>query len=558
MHTLTVRGTDLAGRPDNGDDVVVINVDNSNVAGSVPPRQVFYHGVAKYSVPAGHYFALGVFFQPEGTGRLARLVVLPQFTVTGNTTVTMPETSANSKITMVTPRPAVPTTTDFSIERTAATGPPLWAEFPVVGRHSIWVTPTHAKPTVGTLRTFAGQGLGSPPGHGMPYEYTFGHTNSSGTIPAQRYLVRPQDLATITERFSNPVHLSGEFLVYGILPGTSFNDPAAWFGNPGPGQVRMTVPGQVTAYAGYTGGTSAAPMEWHSQFTPAGTIDIWQGDTRVLRPGEHLTEDWGAGPLHPAANALLFSEPSVFYAPMPSALRAGNTLRLDLDPFDDSQPGHRLGYLRWPTAPKLTGTYQIDQNGTTIARGNAVPPGRTPRIDFYTKATLSPSPATIRFSLHLARAAAGSPLSDATSTVWTWRSAPPPGGTLPPGWTCLPNTNSRGSDRSCAAQPMMTLAYAVRGLSPAESAPAGHQAVRFTAGHIPLARAVPVTRAAMSVSFDGGKIWHRAHVTGSDGSYTAVFTAPPGAKVSLRTSAADAAGGSITETVDNAYQTAAA
>jgi hypothetical protein len=243
---------------------------------------------------------------------------------------------------------------------------------------------------------------------------------------------------------------------------------------------------------------------------------------------------------------------------MPSALRAGNTLRLDLDPFDDSQPGHRLGYLRWPTAPKLTGTYQIDQNGTTIARGNAVPPGRTPLIDFDTKATLSPGPATIRFSLHLARAGAGSPLSSATSTVWTWRSAPPPGGTLPPGWTCLPNTGSTGSDRSCAAQPMMTLAYAVRGLSPSESAPAGHQAVRFTAGYIPLAKAVPVTRAAMSVSFDGGKTWHRAHVTGSDGSYTAAFTAPPGAKVSLRTSAADAAGGSITETISNAYQTAAA
>jgi hypothetical protein len=555
MHTLTVKATNLAGRPDTGDDVVLVNVDNSNIAGSVPPTQVFYHGIAKYSVPAGHYFALGIFFQPEGTGRLARLAVLPQFTVSGNDTVTMPEAAADSKITMVTPRPAVPTATDFSIERTAATGPPLWAEFPVLGRHSIWVSPTQAKPTVGTLRSFAGQGLASPPGHGTPYEYTFGHSNSSGTIPVQRYLVRPRDLAAITERLYDPVHLSGEFLVYGILPGTSFNDPAAWFGQVGPGLVRMMSPGRVTAYAGYTGGTSATPMEWHSQFTPAGTIDIWRGDTRVLRPGEHLTEDWADGPLHPAANALLFSEPSVFTAPMPSALRAGNTLRLELDPFDDSQPGHLIGSLRWPTAPKLTGSYQIDQNGTEIAHGNAVPPGRMAEVEFYTKATLSPGPATIRFVLNLARAT-GSPLSNATSTVWTWRSAPAPGATLPPGWTCLPDTNSRRSDRTCAVQPMVTLAYAVRGLSPSESAPAGHQVVRFTAGHLQLAKAVAVTRAAMSVSFDDGKTWHRAHVTGSDGGYTATFTAPPGAKVSLRTTAADAAGGSITETISNAYRTA--
>jgi hypothetical protein len=59
----------------------------------------------------------------------------------------------------------------------------------------------------------------------------------------------------------------------------------------------------------------------------------------------------------------------------------------------------------------------------------------------------------------------------------------------------------------------------------------------------------------VSVSFDGGKTWHPATVTGHDGSYTAAFKAPAGTKVSLRTSATDAAGGSITETLINAYRT---
>jgi len=58
----------------------------------------------------------------------------------------------------------------------------------------------------------------------------------------------------------------------------------------------------------------------------------------------------------------------------------------------------------------------------------------------------------------------------------------------------------------------------------------------------------------MSVSFDGGKTWHPAKVTGHDGSYRVTFTAPAGAKVSLRTNAADAAGGTVTETLPNAYQ----
>jgi hypothetical protein len=58
----------------------------------------------------------------------------------------------------------------------------------------------------------------------------------------------------------------------------------------------------------------------------------------------------------------------------------------------------------------------------------------------------------------------------------------------------------------------------------------------------------------MSVSFDGGKTWHRAKLTGHGGSYTATFTALAGVQVSLRTSAADAAGGSVTETLPAAYQ----
>ena len=79
--------------------------------------------------------------------------------------------------------------------------------------------------------------------------------------------------------------------------------------------------------------------------------------------------------------------------------------------------------------------------------------------------------------------------------------------------------------------------------------------MHLSVGHIQLAKATAITRAAMRVSVDGGKTWHRARVTGQGGSYTATFTAPAGATVSLRTSATDAAGGSITETITGAYRT---
>jgi hypothetical protein len=58
------------------------------------------------------------------------------------------------------------------------------------------------------------------------------------------------------------------------------------------------------------------------------------------------------------------------------------------------------------------------------------------------------------------------------------------------------------------------------------------------------------------VSYNGGKTWHAARVTRiSAGTFRAVFTAPKGATVTMRTSAADAAGGTITETITSAYQT---
>ena len=71
----------------------------------------------------------------------------------------------------------------------------------------------------------------------------------------------------------------------------------------------------------------------------------------------------------------------------------------------------------------------------------------------------------------------------------------------------------------------------------------------------PLARPAPITRAALSVSFDGGETWQAARVTGTNGAYAAVFRAPAGAMVTLRARAADAAGGTVTQTIIDAYRT---
>jgi hypothetical protein len=542
MHTLTIKGFSLAGMPDTGDLVQLFDVDDTALLDPQAGSGVFDNGVVKYSVPSGHYFAIAEF---GGSSRMPgnRFVILPQFSVTGDTAVTIRGSAANSEVTMVTPRPAAPMDTDVWLLRTGSSGPPVLFELYFPGTR-VWLSPTRTRPTVGTLRVAVNQHLESPPGLAVPYEYTLSHTDPPGIIPAQHYLVHAADLAVVHERFYQAVPVSGGFAFNGSFPATNPNGNKAWFGFIEPAGPALRFPGRLTEYAG---GKGTARMEWFGQYDP-GRVPSQLGDLRLLHPGERLTENWSAYPLHPTANVLLETEPNMFNTTEPAAVRAGNTLSLEVDPFGDNQPGHEIGGLL--AGSGVSGTYRIDQDGTKIAGGSAVTQA-SPYGEFYTQATLTPRPSMIRFSLDLTRTGADSPLSTATRTTWTFRTAPPGSAVLPAGWSCAPLQRNRG----CATQPMMTLMYRVARLALNGTAPAGRQVLRVLAGHLQAVRAAPVTQAAVSVSFDGGKTWHRARVSGHGGRYAAAFTAPPGALVTLRTSAADAAGGTVTETITSAYRT---
>lgn len=140
-------------------------------------------------------------------------------------------------------------------------------------------------------------------------------------------------------------------------------------------------------------------------------------------------------------------------------------------------------------------------------------------------------------------------------TVWTWRSAYQRAARLPRGWYCFRNPDTLAQNKDCAVQPMMTLEYGVPGMALEGSVPAGRQVVGVTVGHLQLARAARITGSRVSVSFDDGKSWRRAAVARvGPGRFAAVFAAPARAYVMLRTSASDASGGSITETIARAYK----
>ena len=297
---------------------------------------------------------------------------------------------------------------------------------------------------------------------------------------------------------------------------------------------------------------------WSDQYFQQAAVFIGSGGQtdpgKTFTPGERVIENWGGFPLHVAPDADLTGAMNPYPLPV-SASRTGNYLSLYVTPFSDNTLGDTgSGYAPIPHV-KFSGRYEIDVNGTKVAGGSTVPPKPYFAIGFGTALRVTAKPSVIRLLLTAVRKGSAYPLSSASHTVWTWRSRHEAGSMVPPGWQCDSAFPTKQNSRSCAAEPMMTLRYAIAGLTLSGDTRPGRQVLQVTAGHLQLVKPIAVTRAAVSVSFDGGKTWHRAKVTGHGGSYTATFTAPAGVKVSLRTSAADAAGGSIAETITNAYQT---
>jgi hypothetical protein len=550
LHTLNVTGKDLAGGPDTGDSVLVFNADNPVLFGDGYENfSTLYRGTAKFSVPDGHYWALGDFIDMSRQGKpvAERLDVLPQFTVAGDTSVHLAERAADSKIRMVTPRPSRVTATGFELRRQPRTGQTLWGYWVENGSFPLWVSPEATRVSAGKLQTYTDQWRTSPPGAGRPYNYDLAY-EASGRIPRQRYLVSRRGLATIHASYYSDRRSRGGIDRYGLFR-PQFSDAEQTFL---PWQ-RASMPARRTWYL-----TGNPAVTWWGDMgkyvdTSFGLASFLGGQfslARTYHPGQAVAEYWNAYPQQVGFG----TRDSQFGTGVASATRAGNVLRLDVTPFSDSFGHQGAGFLTQPGL--VTGSYQIDQNGHELASGRTVLHRRTP-VPFWAafnfwQASVSSRPSVIRFTLAASRARAWYPQTADLRATWTWRSAPVRSGRLPHGWECAP----KPVVLDCAVQPMMTLRFGVARMALNGSAPAGRQSLHMTAGHLPLSRAARITRAAVQVSLNGGRTWRDAAVFGRAGHYTATYTTPAGSEVTLRVSASDAAGGKITETITRAYRIA--
>lgn len=536
-YTLTIKGFNLAGQPAGPDGMVQVYSASSITwdANNVGPTPAFKHGVVTMRVPAGKYWVIGLF----PSAATYRMDIAPQATVTGNTAVTIRERAANSEVAATTPRPAVLDDSAFNSSFTLPGGQ-VYEDCGATGSLRLWVSPLADTRTAGTLYSSTSAQLSSSPGLARPYIYELDSLAPPGTIAGQHLTVTAADLAVVHEHFYSDTAAT--------IPWLPLGGPARQYSETGytGSSITLPAPGDQTVYF------QARPTAVWRPSIPGGPLTqsaIFQS----LRGGHELSTNWNAYPLHPAPNLV-----SAGAAPrtLPSAVRAGNKLIVDITPFSDNALGHTGSGITKSNGVTGSGKWAIYANGAEIASAKVL--DSTPVPDVDARATLSPKPSQIKFTLTTSRKAPGSNLSGTSEDAWTWPSQAEPKARIPAPWYCGVSFTDRHFvfDQHCAVQDMMTLNYQLARESLDGSTPAGSQSLDITVRHLPRSTPYPVTRIQLQVSFNNGKSWQPATVTQIRGGYRGIYDAPAGAHVSLRVTARDRHGATVTETILDAYHTA--
>jgi len=554
MHEVTLRGVTTNGKPDTGDLVFLFNAADNTIYGDpFEEPNAFYHGTARFSLPSGTYWALTWFttMDRKGIPTGLRTVFVPRIAIKADATITLRAAAASSKVTFGTPKPSVLVLSSVQLAITDSRG--NLSDFGLIQGPGfpVWLSPTTQRIPGGSLKEFVNVALQAPPGSAPapatdPDLYSGVFQDTSGLIRAQHFTLSAASLATVHAVYSSDVDTTG-----GVqLAGFSTAELQTVGGGLAP-IVAEQVPARITEHL--LGGPG---VFWENAYLQS--LDTFGGGQtdaiRAFPAGADTTLDWNVYPLHTPLNsgeqAQVPGAQGFFGTPL-SASRTANQLALDLNPFTDDTPGHvGTGFAQGAAGriAAITGNYLIAVNGKQRQTGTIG--GDEMFGTFFGGLTLPTAPSTVTLRLRASRTGALFPLSTAISDTWSWRSGTGLFDGLPPGWFC-----ADGSAR-CEVEPLLNFGYQVGGIALDGTTAAGAQQVTLTAGHQALLPSpAAVTGVTAQFSLDNGTTWQPATVTGAGGTRTLAFAAPAGSYVSLKVSAKDAAGGTLSETIIKAFAT---
>lgn len=340
------------------------------------------------------------------------------------------------------------------------------------------------------------------------YELAFPHR---GGIPATlHYQPRNRDLATVRADYRALAEGEIAYVDYGARAGDIGMDGGLW-------STRIPLPVTRTEYY------SPGPVSWRTSVSPqsdlgGGVAHRYRSAERSYRPGDRVTVNWHKGVIAPA-----FIVPEPYSATPHLVFRDGDTINATLPLLSDSDRHSGLAAPEgWGFADKGDTALYV---GDTLVSRSGVPGSGT----FSVPAAAG----NYRLVSTVTRDHPAWPLSTSVSGEWTFHS---------------------GHTNTATPLPLLAIGFDPK-LDELNYAPAGK---RFTFP-VTVDRQVGTTgpRAALTtveVSFDDGMTWRRVAPEKVGNHWQVTVRHPASGFVSLRASATDGDGNTVTETVIRAYR----
>ncbi|MEV4385737.1 S8 family serine peptidase [Micromonospora sp. NPDC049580] len=495
-YQLTVRHLDDSGAPAEGFITTLIRLDTLDSRDLYDPD-----GTVEVRVPKGRYAVASIVFSGDvGTAQL----VQPELVFDGDTSVTVDARRARPVRTTIPERTAVPDLVDIGANFITEDGGSYG--FGLLGLDFTGLATGHLGRVVSGARFFGtvSSQWRKPEVASSPYLYALSE-KFPGRMPAgfdKTY--RPRDLATVTHEFRGgyPGMVSERVVFPRLEP-----DLGGWAT-----VLPTAVPGHRVEHYNTNG------LRWSSELTfgvptEEGWLDtkaVLEAEPKAYRAGRHVRETWNSAPYGPSFPAPRW--------PGQGVTRLGDEILVNL-PLHGDADGHAGRSI---TDAGRTALYR---NGVLV--DELTEPG-------YGQFTVPPGVADYRLEVSTKRSFTD--LSTEVGAAWTFRSGHVPGDDYRP----LPVSAIRFTpalDRNNAAAAGRSLVIPVQ-VQPQPGAPGSR-----------------VTGLRVDVSYDGGRTWRPARVRHGGHGWTATVRHPaaPG-HVSLRATARDAAGNTVTERIIQAYR----
>ncbi|WP_131739355.1 hypothetical protein [Actinomadura roseirufa] len=341
-----------------------------------------------------------------------------------------------------------------------------------------------------------------------PYQYNLSYP-ASREVPANPvYTAREKDLAAVRVRYRG---------ADGALPSSLLTESVGVAGPSGGWYVPVPAPTTRTEYFTTEEGVRFS-REFRSGFDDG--RPLVQTEARAYRPGERRDETMNKGVAGPS-----FATPSreMTSGRRPAwAFREGDTVDVVIPAFSDTEPGH-YGTGESSTPGCTTGSARLFRDGVLVGENN------TPAAGVF---AAPPEASAYRLDIEAACDHPDWRLSTKVTSSWTFRSAHTSG---------------------AAGLPLMAVRFLPE-LDDLNRAPAGQPfSFPVRVEHQPGAASARVVSLKVEASTDLGTNWEPVRVREDGDHWAADIRNPLRGKVSLRATAKDADGNTVTQLIENAY-----